>query len=82
MTYEELVELLDDQVVANAIIRNNEIVWRESAKSPFALRSVVRMHAPQEITLPDGSYGNNCQECNGWVYPCQTIEAIRSEIDS
>lgn len=80
MTYEELMELLDDQVVANAKILNNEIVWKESSKSAFALHSVVKIHAPQEITLPDGSYSYNCQECDGWVYPCQTIEAIKKDL--
>ena len=82
MTYEELLELLDDQVVANAKIVNNEIVLKESSKFILGLHSVVKIHAPQEITLPDGSYGTNCQQCDGLVYPCQTIEAIKKDVKS
>jgi hypothetical protein len=80
MTYDELLDKLTDKVVAKAKIVNNEIVWNKSPKSAFALHSIVKIHAPQEITLPDGSYSYNCQECDGWVYPCQTIEAIKKDV--
>lgn len=45
-----------------------------------ALRAVVRLHKPQEITLPDGNWGVNCAICDGFVYPCLTIETIEKEL--
>ena len=46
----------------------------------LALRAVVELHRPQEITLPNGEWGNNCHLCDGWEYPCPTIEAIEKEL--
>ena len=47
----------------------------------FALRAVVELHKLQEITLPDGFYGQNCQECdNLWGY-CPTLIAITEELE-
>ena len=47
----------------------------------YALRAVVELHQPQDITLPDGSWGENCCVCNnGWTYPCPTIQAIEKEL--
>ena len=46
----------------------------------LALRAVVELHKPQEITLPDGSWGANCVQCDGWDYPCLTIQAIEKEL--
>lgn len=37
-------------------------------------------HSPQEITLPDGSWGHGCKECDSWTYPCQTIQDIEKEL--
>ena len=46
-----------------------------------ALRAVVELHKPQEITLPNGEWGQNCYLCDdGWNYPCQTIQAIEKEL--
>ena len=45
-----------------------------------ALRAVVELHKPQEITLPDGEWGANCIECDGYDYPCPTIQAIEKEL--
>jgi hypothetical protein len=44
-----------------------------------ALRAVVELHKPQDITLPNGDWGANCTECDGWEYPCPTIQAIEKE---
>lgn len=45
-----------------------------------ALRAVVELHKMQEITLPDGSYGQNCIECdNSWGF-CATLHAIIDEL--
>ena len=45
-----------------------------------ALRAVVELHKPQDITIPNGEWGSNCIECDGWVYPCQTIQTIEEEL--
>ena len=45
-----------------------------------ALRAVVELHKPQEITLPNGDWGANCIICDGWSYPCSTIEIIEKEL--
>lgn len=50
----------------------------EIIKALKALNAVVEFHSPQEITLPDGSWGLNCSECDGWAYPCHTIILIRA----
>jgi len=46
----------------------------------IALRAVVELHKPQEITLPDGSWGQNCKECDNNWDDCSTIKAIKSEL--
>ena len=47
----------------------------------LALRAAVKLHKPQEITLPDGEWGANCIECDdGYDYPCPTIQAIEKEL--
>ena len=48
----------------------------------IALRAVKELHKPQEITLPNGEWGNNCVHCDGWEYPCPTIKTIEKECDS
>ena len=46
-----------------------------------ALKAVVELHNPQEITLPDGEWGTNCKHCDvGFTYPCPTIQAIEKEL--
>ena len=45
-----------------------------------ALRRVVELHKPQEITLPNGEWGANCVICDGFEYPCLTIRAIEKEL--
>jgi hypothetical protein len=46
----------------------------------MALRAVVELHKPQEITLPNGEWGTNCILCDGFDYPCPTIQAIEKEL--
>ena len=41
-----------------------------------ALRRINDLHVPQEITLPDGSWGTNCKHCDGYEWPCATIKAM------
>ena len=46
-----------------------------------ALRAVVELHKPQEITLPNGEWGTNCGHCDiGFTHPCPTIQAIEKEL--
>ena len=44
------------------------------------LGKIVELHKPIVITLPDGSWGHCCDQCDGYVYPCQTIEAVENGI--
>jgi hypothetical protein len=45
-----------------------------------ALRAVVELHKPQDITLPNGKWGTNCILCDGFDYPCPTIRIIEKEL--
>ena len=66
MTHDELL----DKILMECGCRNTK-----------ALRAVVELHQPQDITLPDGSWGENCCVCmNGWTYPCRTIQVIEKEL--
>jgi hypothetical protein len=59
-----------------------EGLWHDSYKAPgyMALRAVVELHPPQEITLPNGSWAHGCKQCHSWTYPCPTIQAIEKEL--
>jgi len=69
----------------NILLAINSTTYRESRtlEHPYiVLRAVVELHQPQEITLPDGSWGENCCICNnGWTYPCRTIQVIQEELN-
>jgi hypothetical protein len=69
MTHDELLAQLEG-------------LWHDSYKAPGyqALRAVVRLHKPQEITLPNGEWGTNCILCDGFDYPCPTIRVIKREL--
>ena len=49
-------------------------------KNYAALRAVLDLHSTQEITLPNGEWGVNCIECDGYSYPCKTVQIIIKEI--
>jgi len=51
---------------------------REIVSALKALNAVIQAHEPVDITLPDGSWGLHCRECDGWAYPCLTIKIIRA----
>jgi len=68
MTYKKLLKVVSDSLTENHNGFNH------------ALRAVVELHKPQDITLPDGSWGENCCICDGWAYPCRTIEVIKKEL--
>jgi len=71
MSYKELLAKIDYAIEGNPY---DEYI--------SALRAVVELHQPQDITLPDGSWGENCCVCNnGWTYPCRTIQVIEKELN-
>ena len=70
MTHEELIIRLWEK--RNSLCDNLDI--------HFALSAVVELHKPQEITLPNGEWGTNCPVCDGWEYPCPTIQAIEKAL--
>jgi hypothetical protein len=45
-----------------------------------ALRAVVELHKPIEITLPSGIKAEDCLSCVGNNYPCETIQGIEKEL--
>jgi len=71
MIYDELLERINRYSKTRSLI--DTIAWN-------SLRSIMELHKPQEITLPDGEWGANCVKCDGWEYPCSTIQAIEKEI--
>ena len=78
MTHDELLAELDSQVEISKAVRCD----CKSCDNTKALRAVVELHQPQDITLPDGSWGENCCVCmNGWTYPCRTIQVIEKELE-
>ena len=62
----------------NKLLRTIE--WAGHTSTYMALLAVVELHKEQEITLPNGEWGSNCIACDGWLYPCPTIEAIEKEL--
>jgi hypothetical protein len=72
MTYDELLEAVNSPTYMQSRTLDHPYI---------ALRAVVELHQPQDITLPDGSWGENCCICNkGWTYPCRTIQVIEKEL--
>lgn len=70
MTHDELLAKIDERL---------EIMGDKLVSA--ALRAVVELHKPQEITLPDGEWGANCSHCDfAFNYPCPTIQAIEKEL--
>jgi hypothetical protein len=74
MTHDEFIELLAQPA---------HTMDAHQARNVYllALQAVVELHKPQEITLPNGEWGANCVKCDGYDYPCETIQAIEKELD-
>lgn len=71
MSYDELLSNID----------SNNFRKSRTLETPYiALRAVMELHRPQDITLPNGEWGITCFECQGWDYPCLTIQAIEKEL--
>jgi len=75
-THDELLEKFDYQIAGSKAIGCE----CSACDNAIALRAVVELHKPQEITLPDGEWGANCVKCDGWEYPCETIQAIEKAL--
>ena len=73
MTHEELLARL-------WIIPARVTELQHGANAVQALRAIVELHKPQEITLPNGGWGTNCPVCDDWEYPCPTIQAIEKAL--
>jgi hypothetical protein len=71
MTHEELLEATKSPTYMNSRNLNHPYI---------VIRAVLELHKPQEITLPNGDWGSSCIECDGWFYPCPTIQAIEKEL--
>ena len=69
MTHDELLTKLNPVITVANI-----------TKQYHALRAVVELHKPQDITLPNGEWGINCSHCDLWTFPCPTIQAIEKEL--
>lgn len=81
MTHNELLSLIDYyQVEGSWDIPEDSERFEMVAKNYRAFRAVVESHEPQEITLPNGEWGTNCPACDGWEYPCPTIQKIIEEL--
>jgi hypothetical protein len=76
-TDQEVSKYLDKGLVSGNITIN---AARQHWFQSNALRAVVELHKPQEITLPNGEWGKSCAECDGWLYPCPTIQEIEKEL--
>ena len=76
MTHDELMARLDGQIESSKVIGCK----CPACDNAVALRAVVELHKPQDITLPNGEWGTTCIICDGWQYPCGTIQAIEKEL--
>jgi hypothetical protein len=70
MTHDELLARLWEK--RNSLCDNLDVY--------FALSAVVKLHKPQFVALPNGDWKANCTKCDGWEYPCPTIQAIEKEL--
>ncbi len=62
------------------VLPANVTELQHGTKAVRALWAIVELHKPQEITLPNGEWGTNCPVCDGWEYPCPTIQAIEKAL--
>jgi len=82
MTRNELIEKIGKISALGIPATNENKEFAEAGQIIFkALRGVVWLHKPQEITLPNGNWGLNCVACDGFGYPCSTIQVIETELN-
>ena len=77
MTHDELLANINKEIDEKAFIPERYY----PVKYLLVLRAVVELHKPQEITLPDGYWGQNCKECDNNWGNCSTIQAIEKELE-
>lgn len=78
MTHDELFKKIENQTIhiANKIKPVADDCEKEIGGFANALRAVVELHMPQEITLPNGEWDMQCLICRGYDFPCTTIREI------
>lgn len=78
MTHEELLTEIDKYFIGEHSNATAMLNFGE------AIRTVVKLHSEQEVTLPDGEWGILCSHCSEYdvyvLYPCKTIKAIEKEL--
>lgn len=80
MTYEELLEKLNDKYI---VFTEPDSVFNFYKKQSDALRAVVEEHKPIEKVWTDKTTDIFCGSCGDVAYipyPCRTIEAIQKEL--
>ncbi len=70
----------DQLLIKLLVINANESEQTRLSKTTQALRLIVELHKPIEITLPSGIKAQDCFSCVGNNYPCETIQAIDKEL--
>jgi len=76
MTHDELLADINKEIDEKAFVPERYYPIRYLQ----ALRAVVELHRSQPITLPNGDWGMNCILCDGYYYPCYTIDTIEKEL--
>jgi len=72
MTYEDLLEVVDLFNDKNCQFNKCEMILE-------TLWLVIQLHYSQEITLPNGDKGTNCNQCDGYSYPCATLKICETK---
>lgn len=73
MTHDELKVLIEEKFNNQSPLHDAQIV--------NALYKVVELHRCMIWkNLEHDTQGYKCQECEGYTYPCDTIEAIKKEL--
>lgn len=73
--------MIEDALLVKLLVMEaDESEQTRLSKTTQALRAIVKLHKRQEITMPDGSWGSNCSECDNNWGSCKTIQAIEKEL--
>ena len=72
MTYEGLLEAVDLFSEKKCEQNQCEMIYR-------TLWLLIELHYSQEITLPNGEKGTNCNQCDGYSYPCATLKICETQ---
>ena len=72
MTYEDLLEAVDLFTEKKGEHNQCEMIYK-------TLWLLIELHYPQAITLPNGESGTNCNQCDGYRYPCATLKICETQ---